>query len=491
MLMKVKDTINTFSDGTVNLYADRSEVKPKAVKKNKKDVKTLESLFVQTSAVTADETKKIADHFINQNFFNSFIGTVIVINAIMIGVETDIGRGDDLNDRVVFFLFELGFGTVFVTEMILRIRLLKWDYFLEPWNVLDYNLVVFSFADIMLSVIFPDSGDMKMLNAFRVIRMVRMIRNVRLLRMFRDLWFLVIGFFQTLSTLYWVGLLTGIILYVFSLFTTIFIGESEQALKDWPEGAIYFGKTYRGIFTGFQIITFESWSPIVRSAGMLSKAWYVGFLAIIVLCSFGILNVIVAVIVERTLTIALINEEERIVVIDEFEKKIIKIMANLFKKMNPNGGHELNLAQFVELIETKEFTSYLKLIDVPSTEAEELFELMDVDLSNCLSPGEFMTGMRRLKGLAKGKDMVQLISYVQRAMNKALNLHERIERVIDSIDIILERLDDLWGITEADIFDRQLQAERMKKLKVKVGKRKEIIGTFDKNNKEWYNKFLY
>ena len=62
-----------------------------------------------------------------------------------------------------------------------------------------------------------------------------------------------------------------------------------------------------------------------------------------------------------------------------------------------------------------------------------------------------MTGIKRFKGLARGKDMVQLISYIQRAMRKAMNLHERIERVIDSVDVNLGTIEskaefvrDVW-----------------------------------------------
>ena len=81
-----------------------------------------------------------------------------------------------------------------------KFHLLRWNYFLDPWNILDYHLVVLGFVDLVLRAMFLISesvgsgdADMKVLTAFRMLRMLRVVRQIRLLRMFRDLWTIVKG----------------------------------------------------------------------------------------------------------------------------------------------------------------------------------------------------------------------------------------------------------------------------------------------------------
>merc|ERR1719359_1171468 len=66
--------------------------------------------------------------------FNFGIGFVIIANAIVIGLETDWGRGR-------FTVCEHIFNTIFVLEMLTRISQIGIEYFTTPAYLFDCSLV--------------------------------------------------------------------------------------------------------------------------------------------------------------------------------------------------------------------------------------------------------------------------------------------------------------------------------------------------------------
>jgi len=449
-------------------------------------------IYDQCSVVTKEDHEKMNAHFSNQKRFNAFIGIVITLNAITIGLEVDVAKGDAIHQRLTFFLLDVGFSVIFLIEMWFRIQLTGWSYFVIAWNVLDYHLVIFSVVDILLSAFFPSGGDMKMLSVFRMVRMVRLVRNVRLLRMFRELWFLVQGFVNTLPTLFYVAFLELIIIFSFSLFTMMLIGQNERYINRWPDSQVYFGSVIKSIITLFQMSTLDGWADIVRPASKINAVWAFAFMMLIVAISFGVLHVIIASIVNKTLAMSLQNEKDCQVVVDSYEKKILSIMNKKYKEVvaTASSSAGLNEDEFHELVTSKDFGRWLQLVSIPKEDVEEMFYLMVVEEKLCLAPADFQVGIKRIKGFARGRDMVQLVSFVQRAVMKAADLNVRIERVIDRADINLQRLDDLWGMTEANMLERECSKKRMVDLHVKMRNRRSILETLKRNKVQWFKRFL-
>merc|ERR1719392_94270 len=189
-------------------------------------------------------------------------------------------------------------------------------------------------------------------------------------------------------------------------------------------------RMFRELWMIFQIITLDSWATdIVRPMSEVSPWMTWVMLFVITVCTFGVLNVIIAVMVERTLTIAKENRDIIGGVLEKTEKELLKSMAEDFFALDEDGSGELDFEEFQKLIRTPTFSFKLRLLGIFEDEAESLFELMDQDDSGTVSPEEFIAGLQKLKGPAKGQDLVQLIGFAQRQCARASRFCERISKL--------------------------------------------------------------
>lgn len=440
------------------------------------------TVFQQCQAVGRSELARRAQHPANTVTFNTLIGVAISVNAFLIGLETDHGHGDKLEDRMVWFFAECIFAIVFTAEMFVRQHMDGWGYFLDPWNLLDYHLVVLSFVDICMSVLVKESGNMKILTAFRIIRMLRLVRNIRLLRMFREIWILVRGMYDVLPTLGWIAILLALATYCGSVYIVMGVGKDPHTHEHWIHSKQYIGNIMKGMYSIFQVITYDDWAQdIVRPLTALRGDMVFLFFVIQIFCSFGILNVIVGVIVERTLCVAQENEEVVAKKIIECENDLIVSMAQEFIKADTSGDDQLSQEEFHEAIHMESFKAKLALLEIPLHEVEEIFYILDTDHSGSISCEEFINGLRRIKGQAQGKDLVMLCSLINRLTRRTDKLSTRAHRLIRNADEVMKRLDGMWRQTEHELQKRQESHERAGELSQRAEDKQKILDKLDRH----------
>merc|ERR1712025_183296 len=85
---------------------------------------------------------------VNSEQFNMGIGLVIMFNALIIGLETD------LPPCTFFTVIEHVFNSIFLTEMLLRLADMKLQYFTQAWNVFDSTLVATGTLDLWILPVF-------------------------------------------------------------------------------------------------------------------------------------------------------------------------------------------------------------------------------------------------------------------------------------------------------------------------------------------------
>lgn len=225
-----------------------------------------------TAANTPTPSVSALQRLLETPRFQYFIITVIVINAITLGLETDPGflaRHEGLLhalDRIAL--------AIFTVEIALKLMVYRLRFFSDAWNVFDFTIVAVALV--------PASG------AFSVLRAMRILRALRLVSMVKSMRRVVAALLSALPGMGSIATLLALVMYVSSVMGTKLFHEVS------PE---YFGSLGKTAFTLFQVMTMEGWADIARDI-MATKPWaWVFFLVFILVSTFTVLNLFIAVVV--------------------------------------------------------------------------------------------------------------------------------------------------------------------------------------------------
>jgi len=211
--------------------------------------------------------------FMEGRLMTRFITTVIVFNAITLGLETS-GAVMAKAGPLLHFL-DRAVLAIFVMELLAKLFAFGWRYFTNGWNVFDFIIVGIA--------LLPASGDLAVLRSLRILRVLRLIAIVPSMRK------VVMALMAAIPGVSSVIALLLLVYYVFAVMVTKLYGKT---FPDW------FGTVGDSMYSLFQIMTLESWSMgIVRPVmETFPNAWLV-FVPFILMTSFAVINLFIAVIV--------------------------------------------------------------------------------------------------------------------------------------------------------------------------------------------------
>ncbi|MCY3673571.1 MAG: ion transporter [Paracoccaceae bacterium] len=211
--------------------------------------------------------------FIESPRISRIITILIVINAITLGLETS----SNVMERVgsILLIMDKALLAIFVTELCIKLLAFGWRFFTTGWNIFDF--VIISIALV------PSSGNLSVLRSLRILRGLRLITYVPSMRR------VVAALMASIPGISSVIALLALVYYIFGVMVTKLFGEVFPA---------WFGTIGKSMYSLFQIMTLESWSMgIVRPVmEIFPHAWIV-FVAFILITSFAVINLFIAVIV--------------------------------------------------------------------------------------------------------------------------------------------------------------------------------------------------
>lgn len=226
---------------------------------------------VASPHVITDSRARVRE-FVERTSFQQVVMAVIVFNAITLGLETSAtlmtshGHLLHLIDRVVV--------GIFVVELTLRLYAYGLRFFRDPWNVFDFVIVAIA--------LLPVSGEFAVLRALRILRALRLISVVPSMRR------VVGGLIAALPGMGSIAALLTLILYVSAVIGTKLYGTVS------PD---YFGDLPTTLFTLFQTMTGEAWPDVARDVMSKSPMAWIYFVVYILVSSFMVLNLFIAVVV--------------------------------------------------------------------------------------------------------------------------------------------------------------------------------------------------
>jgi voltage-gated sodium channel len=227
---------------------------------------------------------------VDSSRFQNFIITLIVINAITMGLETSKSIMDSFGP--ILAIFDILVISIFTIEIILRIYVHKVSFFKDPWSIFDFLIVA-------VSLVPANAG-------FEIFRILRVLRLFRLITVVPQMRKIVSALVSVIPGMISIAALMSLFFYIFSIMATQLYGER---FPDW------FGTLGASFYSLFQIMTLESWSMgIVRPIMEVYPNAWVFFIPFIFLVTFVMINLIVAIVVDA---MAEINKDENSHLIDE------------------------------------------------------------------------------------------------------------------------------------------------------------------------------
>merc|ERR1719456_598657 len=107
---------------------------------------------------------------------------------------------------------------------------------------------------------------------------------------------------------------------------------------------------------------------------------------------FAVTSVVVAVIVEGTVSTALKDTEQLVREQEQEREEACKKILEIFEVADEDGNHELDRTEFYNMIQKESVQSVLVDIGIDGRQAAGLFDILDYDGSERLDFEEFIEG---------------------------------------------------------------------------------------------------
>ncbi|GJL85897.1 MAG: hypothetical protein DHS20C02_16720 [Micavibrio sp.] len=245
--------------------------------------------------------------FIENKHFSRFITFVILVNAVTLGLETDVGMVERFGS--VLTIIDSVALVIFVIEICLKLTVYRLSFFRAGWNVFDFIIVTIA--------LLPAIGPLSVLRTLRVLRVLRLVSVVpQMRRVIAALFHAIPGMASIIAVLF-------IIFYVASVLVTKLFGPSFEEM---------FGSIGASMYTLFQIMTLEGWSEeVVRPVMKVYPSSWIFFIPFIIVTSFAVLNLFIGIIVDA---MNYVHDKEEIEVDKEIQgiKKEMKAIRKLLEE---------------------------------------------------------------------------------------------------------------------------------------------------------------
>lgn len=215
---------------------------------------------------------------VNHAGFERLIVALIVINGIVLGLETSTvvmsqyGELLELISHLVLMVFvlEAAMKIIAVAPRISR-------YFSSGWNLFDFSVVVLS--------LLPSTGEFAM-----IARLARLLRVMRLISTIPELRLIVTTLIRSVPGMMHVVLLMGVIFYIYAVAGFHLYSEHDPEL--W-------GTLGLSLLTLFRVVTLEDWTDVMYTAMELHSMSWMFFVSFVVVGTFVVINLFIAVVLNN------------------------------------------------------------------------------------------------------------------------------------------------------------------------------------------------
>lgn len=398
--------------------------------------------FRETLGQDMTGCRSITVSIIGSTKFDTVTASLIMMNAMFIGVQTDWAvRNVGDTQPFVFRLFELFFTAMFTVELVLRI-IAQGGYFFSSknedkrWNMFDTTVVCAALTEEVIAIAGPTLG-LSQVRILRVLRLVRIVRVIRVMQFFRDLRVMVHGIMNSIRALFWCLVLLLMIMFMFAVcFTQVVTDTLETEAEEGnvsAEDRIEKGHhetLLRCLLSLFQAITGGiDWENVADPLMMIHPIMgflFAAYIAFAVLC---VLNVVTGVFVQHADTDSVLEDLSS-------RRQHIMEMKHLFvseagqDKTDTEVWGELDCDRFCEKLRDDRIRHFFKRcgLHIDESNSQSLFEVLDFDGDGTVDAEEFIYGCAQLASSVRSIDIARLRHDVRKMLSAFLSMAKHHER---------------------------------------------------------------
>lgn len=240
------------------------------------------------------------------NSFDTFILSIIILSSILIGLETIANLYSEY--YLLFNTLDIIILTIFCLEIIIKMFVhgkKPWRYYLDPWNIFDFIIVLSCFLPYLLSISSDDTHAILALRVFRLLRSFRVFRALRIITSLKPLQLIIETLLKSIPSLSFVILLLGLLFYVYAIIGYSIFGKYDDNFCNLGNTVITLFTSLSGGWPDFMVSLMKTGDFEYYFAPFYFISFY--FIAGLI-----ILNLFVGVIVDQLSSVKLQKEAEEL-----------------------------------------------------------------------------------------------------------------------------------------------------------------------------------
>ncbi|CAE7676252.1 Scn11a [Symbiodinium sp. CCMP2592] len=418
------------------------------------------------SSLQSADLRTRARDAVQSGVFNALILFLIVVNAVLLGVEIQVSSSIGEDDIPSWFMVvNTGIVGIFVIEIILKLVALGCHEFWRGpqagWNMFDVIIVAFSALEVVIDL-FAQTLAASMWGAdawsfMRTLRLARALRGLRFFRMIRyfsALRALILSIVSTMSSLLWTLVLLFLLFYSFSViimqmvsdycrYLAVIRSSDKNAVPECPESLrLYWPGVAESMLTLlFAITDGISWEQALNPLREVSVLAVAVLIFYIIISFFTILNVVTGVFVNTAIERASYDRDIASLKALQRRTEQMKELQEAFEDIDEGQTNEVRMQDIERATSLDRLGACMQALDISAEDVKTLFTLIDTDNSGAVDLEEFVSGCMQLHGPAKSlqiakmsydnkriKEAIQHITYQVLEVNRKLTTALRVSR---------------------------------------------------------------
>jgi len=333
--------------------------------------------------------------------FEMVMGALILGNLILIWYETDVDAtcfpeyASDFtscptrSDTVGWIpALNLAILLLYSLECLVRLFAEQCLFWWNRWNLTDFVIVLSGWLDFIFA-------DVLSVNLLRMSRLIRVSRAVRLLISIPEFYLLINGLYSSIKAILFGALLLVAMIVVWAVIAVQLLHPITSTLEKYylhcercPRG---FSTVFQAGLTLFQqLVAGDSWGTINLQLVEEAPWTMIILFGMMMTITLGLLNLILAVIVERAAEARENDHEEKIKQKENQRARSMEDLARLCATMDVNNNGLISLVEMQEgYDDVDEFAKLMQVMDMKREDMETVFNVMADNVSQEVSYLDF------------------------------------------------------------------------------------------------------